>query len=91
MTASMDQPAAKTSDRAVDDGDNLLVVEGLVKQFPVRSAGMFAKRQTVHAVDDVDFFVRRGETLSLVGESGCGKTTTGLPIVCTISVSCWSW
>ena len=76
MTASMDQPAAKTSDRAVDDGDNLLVVEGLVKQFPVRSAGMFAKRQTVHAVDDVDFFVRRGETLSLVGESGCGKSTT---------------
>ena len=76
MTASMDQPAAKTSDRAADDGDNLLVVEGLVKQFPVRSAGMFAKRQTVHAVDDVDFFVRRGETLSLVGESGCGKSTT---------------
>ena len=72
----MDQPAAKTSDRAADDGDNLLVVEGLVKQFPVRSAGMFAKRQTVHAVDDVDFFVRRGETLSLVGESGCGKSTT---------------
>jgi oligopeptide/dipeptide ABC transporter ATP-binding protein len=59
-----------------EQGEHLLEVEGLVKEFPVRSSGMFAKRQTVHAVDDVSFFVRRGETLSLVGESGCGKSTT---------------
>jgi oligopeptide/dipeptide ABC transporter ATP-binding protein len=49
----------------------LLGVEGLVKHFPTRSG------RPVRAVDGVSFTVRRGETLSLVGESGCGKTTTG--------------
>ena len=48
----------------------LLRVENLVKHFPVRGG-------VVKAVDDVSFDVRRGETVGLVGESGCGKTTTG--------------
>ncbi|WP_436499966.1 ABC transporter ATP-binding protein [Actinokineospora sp. HUAS TT18] len=48
----------------------LLKVSGLRKHFP-------ARKGTVKAVDGLDFTVRRGETLSLVGESGCGKTTTG--------------
>jgi peptide/nickel transport system ATP-binding protein len=57
--------------------DVLLRVRDLVKHFEV-GGGMFgAGRGTVRAVDSVSFDIRRGETLGLVGESGCGKTTTG--------------
>jgi oligopeptide transport system ATP-binding protein len=55
----------------------LLQVEGLVKEFPVRS-GLFRRQVgTVHAVSGVSFDISRHETLGLVGESGCGKSTTG--------------
>jgi oligopeptide/dipeptide ABC transporter ATP-binding protein len=55
----------------------LLQVENLVKHFPV-GGGMFSgPTALVRAVDDVSFTIRRGETVGLVGESGCGKTTTG--------------
>src|SRR5512136_2180778 len=55
----------------------LLSVRGLVKHFPVR--GGFWQRPVgwVHAVDGVDFDLQAGKTLSLVGETGCGKSTTG--------------
>ena len=56
----------------------LLEVKGLRKHFPV-TEGVIAHRMIgeVKAVDGIDFTLRRGETLGLVGESGCGKTTTG--------------
>jgi peptide/nickel transport system ATP-binding protein len=59
----------------------LLDVEGLKKHFPIRQ-GLFRRVVgQVKAVDDVSFVVRRGETLALVGESGCGKTTTARAIL----------
>ncbi len=55
----------------------LLRVDHLVKNFPVRH-GLFAgASEQVHAVDDISFEIGAGETLGLVGESGCGKSTTG--------------
>jgi peptide/nickel transport system ATP-binding protein len=53
----------------------LLQVTGLTKHFPVRG-GLFAKSRTVRAVDDVSFSIAKGETVGIVGESGCGKSTT---------------
>ncbi|MGZ9724183.1 ABC transporter ATP-binding protein [Rhizobium miluonense] len=55
-----------------------LHVEGLTRHFEIKSGkGLFAPKATVRAVDDVSFGVQRGETLGIVGESGCGKSTTG--------------
>ena len=56
---------------------DLLVVDNLVKYFPVRSGLLQRVNAWVQAVDKVSFAVKKGETLGLVGESGCGKTTVG--------------
>src|SRR5690242_7307147 len=57
--------------------ERLLDVRGLTKQFPLKG-GLFGRESgSVHAVDGVDFHIDRAETLGLVGESGCGKSTTG--------------
>ena len=57
--------------------DNILEVSHLKKYFPIKG-GMFGKQVgAVKAVDDVSFTLKRGTTMGLVGESGCGKSTTG--------------
>ena len=60
--------------------DVILEVKNLCKYFPANK-GMFSKKSFVKAVDNVSFTINRGETLGLVGESGCGKTTTGRTIL----------
>ncbi len=62
---------------AFNKGETLVEVNHLVKYFPVRAGLLQRVVNQVKAVDDVSFFVKKGETLGLVGESGCGKTTVG--------------
>jgi len=88
---AVDQPgpaaaATATGPQTVQDGvpgtEPILSVRNLKKYFPVRSSGFLRKVVAhVQAVDDVSFDLYPGETLGLVGESGCGKTTTGRAIL----------
>ena len=59
----------------MENRKKLLEVKNLKKYYPVRTG--FIKKTELKAVDDVSFFIRKGETLGIVGESGCGKSTLG--------------
>ena len=75
MTTSVSSPVLDTQDRG-GPAQPLLVVHDLKKHFPVRT-GLFEREpKFVHAVDGVSFSVAKGKTLGIVGESGCGKSTT---------------
>jgi oligopeptide transport system ATP-binding protein len=82
MNSESEIQNSKSKIRNSASADALVEVRGLKKYFPVTS-GAIARRVVgwVKAVDDVSFSIRRGETLGLVGESGCGKTTTGRCVI----------
>jgi oligopeptide/dipeptide ABC transporter ATP-binding protein len=76
VSTSVSEPAAASS--GAGRGETLLEVTGLTKHFPVTKGVIFRhKVGAVQAVDGISFSVNAGETLGLVGESGCGKTTAG--------------
>src|SRR5215211_306258 len=71
----------KSSDSAATAAEEILRIEHVKKYFKAGGGFLGGKAVTIHAVDDVSFSLRKGETLGLVGESGCGKTTLGQTIV----------
>jgi oligopeptide/dipeptide ABC transporter ATP-binding protein len=79
--STVKEPSAAPSGPGRASGEPLLRVEGLKKHFPVHAGLLRRQVAAVKAVDGVSFSVNKGETLGLVGESGCGKTTTGRMIM----------
>ncbi len=77
MTGAVASAGAAPTRPRPGAGDTLVDVRDLVKHFPIRGGILQRPIANVQAVDGVSFTIRRGETLGLVGESGCGKTTVG--------------
>lgn len=78
----MSQPVSAPANTITPPADDLIEVDHLSIKFPVGRSGFWGQHvRHVHAVDDVSFRLRRGETLGLVGESGSGKTTLGRAVL----------
>ncbi len=78
---NLEKPAKFIPEKNHDDDDNVFEIKDLKVWFPIRT-GVFRKvTDHIKAVDDVDLNIKRGTILSLVGESGCGKTTLGRAII----------
>ncbi len=74
-------PASAQAPAGTIRSDAMLEVQNLKMHFPIRAGFLRRVVNHVRAVDGVNLFIRPGETLGLVGESGCGKTTTGRCII----------
>lgn len=71
----------KMNNRVLDSNENLLEVYNLKKYFPIKGSVLSKTKGFVKAIDGVSFNIKRGTTMGLVGESGCGKTTVGKTIL----------
>jgi len=82
MSEAMPKPAGIAGKVSAKGNRVLVEVRNLKKYFPIKSGILFQREvAAVKAVDDVSFDIYEGETLGLVGESGCGKSTTGRTIL----------
>ena len=73
MTVPAEEPTTTTAEQDSD----LITIEGLIKHFPIRAGILRRQVAAVQAVDGIDFTVKRRETFSIVGESGCGNGRGG--------------